>query len=353
MPHLFGSNWAKDELRQYVGHIDQVAGIQAVEATDGLARGSRMLHVWTGSGLAFDVIAERALDITACRYNGMSLAWMSSVRGTHPAFAESDGLGWLRSFGGGLLTTCGLDQFGAPNEDGDESLGLHGRISNLPAQAVSYTTQWRGDEYVLEIMGEVRQTRVFGENLVLRRRISTALGSNKLRIDDTITNEGFEPYPHLLLYHINLGFPLIGPNTRLNIDSVKVMPRDADAEPGLDQWSEFQEPTAGYREQVFRHQPRAGKNCVAQAKVENPDLGLVLQLSFNQQLLPYLFQWKMMGQGTYVLGVEPANCGVLHGRAAARAQGDLPHLQPGEERQYWLELDVLAYAGYFAHPSRK
>jgi galactose mutarotase-like enzyme len=340
MPNLFGSNWKKDELRQYVGHMDQVAGIQAVEATDGLARGNRIFHVWTGSGLTFDVVPERALDITACRYKGMSLAWMSSVGGTHPAFYESEGLGWLRSFGGGLLTTCGLDQFGPPNEDDGESLGLHGRISNLPAQAVGYSTAWRGDDYVLEITGEVRQTRVFGENLVLRRCISTALGSNKLRIEDTIANEGFEPYPHMLLYHINLGFPLVGPNTRLSVEGSGVMPRDAEAEVGLGQWSEFQVPTAGYREQVFRHQPQAAENGVAQANIENPDLGLALQLSFDQKTLPYLFQWKMMGQGTYVLGIEPTNCGVLHGRSAAREQGDLPYLQPGEQRQYWLELEL-------------
>jgi hypothetical protein len=287
-------------------------------------------------------VPERALDITVCRNNGMSLAWMSSAGGTHPAFADNQGLGWLRAFGGGLLTTCGLDQFGGPNQDSDEALGLHGRISNLPAKAVGYTAEWRDDEYVLEITGEMRQTRLFGENLVLRRRISTALGSSKLRIEDTIANEGFEPWPHMLLYHINLGFPLVGPSTRLNVDSTEVVPRDDAAKPGLDQWSEFQTPTAGYSEQVFRHQPQAADNGVAQASVENPDLGLTLQLSFDQQALPYLFQWKMMGQGAYVLGVEPANCGVLQGRATARKQGDLPILHPGEQRDYWLEIELKA-----------
>jgi len=143
-----------------------------------------------------------------------------------------------------------------------------------------------------------------------------------------------------LLYHINLGFPLVGPNTRLSVEGVEVIPRDADAEVGLGQWSEFQVPTAGYREQVFRHQPQAAENGVARANIENPDLGLALQLSFDQKTLPYLFQWKMMGQGIYVLGVEPTNCSVLHGRSAAREQGDLPHLQPGEQRQYWLELEL-------------
>jgi hypothetical protein len=328
-------------LQQYVGHLDQIAGIRAVEATDGLARGNRMFQVWTGSGLRFEVVAERALDIAACHYKGIPLAWLSPVGSAHPAFYEPEGLGWLRSFGGGLLTTCGLDQFGPPNQEGGESLGLHGRISNLPARAAGYTTAWQGDDYVLEITGEVRQARVFGENLLLRRRIATALGSNKIRIDDTVVNEGFTAWPHMLLYHINLGFPLIGPHTRLQVDSI-VEPRDADAEVGLDHWSEFQTPIAGYREQVFRHQLTSVANGEARVNIENPNLGLGLQLRYDHHALPYLFEWKMMGQGTYVLGVEPVNCGVLHGRSAAREQGDLPYLQPGEQKHYWLELEVTA-----------
>ncbi len=49
----------------------------------------------------------------------------------------------------------------------------------------------------------------------------------------------------------------------------------------------------------------------------------------------------MMGQGTYVLGVEPTNSSGMHGRAAARAGGDLPELAPGESRHYELELEVV------------
>src|SRR5262249_46807198 len=159
---------------------------------------------------------DRALDISACSFKGMPLAWRSSVGDVHPAYYDPKGTGWLRSFPGGLLATCGLDQFGAPASDGGEDFGIHGRVGNLPARYVSYRAYWQGDEYEMEITGEVRQTRVFGENIVLRRRIATRLGSNQIQISDSVTNEGFSPQPHMILYHFNLGFPLLSPATQLH-----------------------------------------------------------------------------------------------------------------------------------------
>ena len=131
-----------------------------------------------------------------------------------------------------MLVTCGLDTFGRPNRDGDEEYGLHGRISNTPARSVNYSAAWVGDEYRLEVSGEVRQTRVFGENLVMRRRISTALGSNRIRVEDVVTNEGFSPQRHMILYHVNAGFPLLSEKARLKFDVSATIPSDRGLAPG-------------------------------------------------------------------------------------------------------------------------
>jgi hypothetical protein len=69
-------------------------------------------------------------------------------------------------------------------------------------------------------------------------------------------------------------------------------------------------------------------------------VGIKWQLSYDAAALPYLVQWKMMGEGLYVLGIEPTNCGVLAGRAAARERGELPILEPGESRRYGLEMEI-------------
>jgi hypothetical protein len=334
-------NRSQQEVLERVGHMDQLAGIKMIEASDGPARGSRMLQVWTGAGLSFQVAADRALDISACHYKGVSLAWSSSIGDVHPAYYEPEGAGWLRSFPGGLLVTCGLDHFGYPSSDDGEALGLHGRVSNLPARQVSYRTAWKGDEYELEVSGEVWQTRVFGENLVLRRRISTRLGANSIRIEDEVSNEGFAPHPHMILYHFNLGFPLLSEHARLQVEVEETVPRDADAEAGLADWMNFQPPTEGYRELVFRHVPVTDAAGRVQVELQNPALGMGLRWTYDSLSLPHLFQWKMMGQGMYVLGVEPANSSGMGGRAAARESGDLPYLGPGESRRYELELEVI------------
>jgi len=321
--------------------MDQLAGIRLLEAGDGRARGTRVLDVWTGTGLCFQVSADRALDISACNFLGMPVSWRSPVGDVHPAYYESQGLGWLRSFPGGLLTTCGLDQFGGPSQDGVTELGLHGRVSNLPASQVNYRTFWDVDNYKLEITGEIRQAVLFGENLVLRRRISTALGSNLIRIEDIVTNEGFESVPHMLLYHFNLGFPLISEHTRLHLRAEETLPSDAAAQSGLKEWDCFQLPTPGYQEQVFIHRPVADQQGRANIEIVNPQLGFGVRWSYATANLPYLMEWKMMGEGSYVVGVEPANCNGLGGRGATRQQGDLLLLESGESRDYQIDVEVI------------
>lgn len=341
MVTLFNREWSKSELLRRVGHLDQLAGIRLSEARDGRARGCRMLDVWTGSGLRFQVNAERTLDISSCEFEGIPLSWRSPVGDVHPAYYEPQGIGWLRSFPGGLLTTCGLDQFGLPAQDGDREFGLHGRISNTPASQVSYRTFWAGEDYQLEISAETRQASLFGENLVLRRRISTFLGSNRIRIEDSVANEGFDPSPYMLLYHFNLGFPLVSENARLHLQAEETLPRDSAAQKGLGAWNKFQLPTPGYQEQVFIHRLTTDESGLTQISLKNPELGIGLLWTYPTANLPYLMEWKMMGEGAYVVGVEPANCNGLGGRTATREQGQLPILEPGENRVYHIDVEVI------------
>lgn len=343
MVNLYQRNLNRQELARYVGHIDQVAGIKLFEGADGVERGARVLQVYTGTGLSFNVLGDRALDISTCQYKGISLTWKSPVGDSHPAFYDPNGAAWLRTFQGGMLVTCGLDTFGPASQDEGEDLGQHGRISNIPARYLNYRASWDDDAYQLEITGEMRQTRVYGENLVMRRRISTCMGSNKIRIEDAITNEGFSPHPHLILYDINMGFPLLSESAHLKFDVEETHPWDDNAQKGIDEWMVFHPPVSGYQEQDYTHTPRADERGWATVELENPSLALGLRISFDQKNLPYLAQWKMMGEGLYVLAMQPMNCNVWGGRAEVRKQGALPYLQAGESRNYTIEIEVLEY----------
>ena len=95
MAKLFNREWSKLELLQRTGQMDQLAGIRLLESEDGKGRGCRILDVWTGSGLRFQVNAERALDISSCDFKGLPLAWRSPAGDVHPAYYEPQGLGFL------------------------------------------------------------------------------------------------------------------------------------------------------------------------------------------------------------------------------------------------------------------
>jgi hypothetical protein len=338
--HIHGRDLTGPALRRHIGRIEQLASIRALAAEDGPARGTRLLAVRSG-GIEFDVYPDRCLDIGMLLHNGMPLAWHSPNGPSAPWRAEPTGKEWLRGWAGGLLTTCGLDTFAAPSTDDGRDFGLHGRASALQAEEVGHTGRWLAeDRYELRITGTMRQTRVFGEHLCLRRTISTVLGSNRIDVADTVSNEGFEPVEHMVLYHLNLGWPLVDAGSTVTIDPPStVHPRDADAEIGLDRWARVPAPTPGFREQVFRHAVPTGP---VTATVRNPTLGTALRVSLDSTQLPGLFQWSMYGEAMYVLGIEPANTPVITGRADARRQGELPVLAPGETRDYRLSFDVLA-----------
>jgi Domain of unknown function (DUF4432) len=120
--------------------------------------------------------------------------------------------------------------------DGEE-LGLHGRISNTPAALLSHEARWDGEGCLLEARAEVRESRVFGANLVLRRTISARVGEACVRIEDIVCNEGHSTEPLMLLYHINLGWPLLDASARLVGPGEPPEPRDIEARKGLENWA--------------------------------------------------------------------------------------------------------------------
>jgi hypothetical protein len=339
------TNWhsttqTRQELLGYVGDISQVGGVRLLTLADGTERGVRAAELRTAAGLRFTVYLDRGMDIGPAEYQGIPLAWISPTGPAAPSFYEPQGLGWLRTFHGGLLTTCGLTQVGPPGQDGGENLGLHGRISLIPACQISQGDEWYGDTYTFWIEGRMREVSVFGHDLQLRRRISARLDEPGLVIEDHVANMGSSPAPHMILYHINLGFPLLQASSRLVAPSEEIIPRDEAAASGVDNCARFQPPTPGYSEQVFFHRMTADSDGFVRVTLVNDGLGLGLQLRYRQRELPEFTQWKQMGWGTYVLGIEPGNCR-SEGRLAARQRGALVQLAPGQEVAYRVEMRVL------------
>ncbi|MEA3485712.1 MAG: aldose 1-epimerase family protein [Candidatus Aerophobetes bacterium] len=340
MALIYGRNYTKDELRKLVGDMSQIAGTKKYQLVDGKGRGTGEIDVYTGSGFCFTVSLDQGMNISRASYRGRSLCWRSSTGDVHPHFFDPRGFGWLRSFFGGLLTTCGLTYCGAPCVDQGEELGLHGRISHIPAEKVGIDERWEEDEYLISVEGTMRETVVFGENLTLRRRISTHLGESRLWIYDVVTNEGFTESPLMILYHINGGFPVVEEGSRLISPTKEVKPRDEEAEKGKEDYHRFSAPIPGFKEKVYYHQMKEDSSGLVRCALINEKRGFGLYVNYCKNELPQFIEWKMMGEGTYVVGMEPANC-LVEGRDKNRQRKILQFIRPGERREFHLEIGVL------------
>ncbi len=337
-----GKTYTRRDVERRVGSLRQLGGIRHAELADGRARGVRAAEFDTGSGLAFTVLPDRGLDVAELTFRGLGMVFLTPGGIAHPSYYNPAGFEWLRTFFGGLLTTCGLTYFGDPARDGSEELGLHGRYAGLPAVRVCDLSRWEGDEHILEITGVVEECALFGDKLRLTRSISTAIGAKSLRIRDRVYNFGSRSSPFTILYHVNAGFPLLSEASELLIAPLSVEPYDDHARAGLASVKSFAAPHRDAVGEDFLHTMTADSRGYARAAMVNRGLagGLGLSLTFHTGTLPFLNEWKYLCEGDYVVGVEPVNTKIV-GRPTLRAEGRLPMIEPGETREMDLEIGVL------------
>jgi Domain of unknown function (DUF4432) len=367
MVELFGRDWSRAEVDERTGALAQLAGVELLEYADGPERGVRVLDVRTGAGLGFRVAVDRGFDLLSADYHGVPIGWRSPTGPRHPALAsveDNRGWGFLRSFTG-LLATCGLDHALAPATASvaryiypgftESDYPLHGRASQIPARLLSYGERWEGDACTLWAEGEVAQAAVFGENLVLTRRIEAELGGTTITVDDRVENRGFRPTPHMLLYHYNFGWPLLDEGAELLVPGraiVHAVHRDLRAQ-GVGHRIQGP-PRADFSEQVYEHDVVAGPDGMASAALLNPALGagLGIRLDYDRAALPCLIEWQCLQSGLYVLGIEPSTNHVPR-RQFAEQRGELILLEHGESRRYRTRLSVLDGAAALATVRRE
>jgi Domain of unknown function (DUF4432) len=276
-----------------LGHLDQVALV-----TDRSAVDVRVL-----GGIDLRVHPRRGLDVGAAWFRGRPLGWIAPA-GEGGAKRAS----WRDAWGGGLITTCGLDNVGARSE----GIGLHGTYTFLVARDVELSRSLTG----VLVGGVVDEPR----GLQVERWISSSLGAGCVELVDLTTNVSGGRLEAPLLYHVNLGWPLWDDGARVATDAREVRPRDADAAPH--DWRAAPPEPAPLPERVWEH---VG---ATRAEIVNERIGVRVAIESN---LPRMWQWVDPAPGTYALAIEPANCSVL-GRAYDRTEGRLPFLAPGDER---------------------
>ncbi len=322
------------KINPYIGHPSQLGGVEEHRLVGGKGDGMRLYEVRNGKGLELTVSPDRCGDITRLRYNGVNMSYFSPCGYVAPSYYDKTGTNWLQSFTAGFLTTCGLQAVGSPCTDEGEELPLHGAIANQPCE-YSY---WEEDEEQIRIHTRVRDEVIFGRKLVLYRTIEISKTENVFRIQDEIQNTGDRKEPVEILYHMNMGYPLLDEDSVITIPSVEVKARDEHAQKDIENWMRMEKPQPGYQERCYYHR-FADEN--GSAAIYQPKLGVGLKITFDAKALDGFVEWKMMGYRDYVLGLECGNC-YPDGRDVMRRTGMLKFLEPGEKLTYRVQADLFS-----------
>ncbi len=339
--HFSSNNW-----RQKVSNHQQLGGIETAVLDNGHGTGTRVAWMNTGSGLRFKVVLDRAMDIADAFYGPHSLAWLSHKGVTPPNPAAAfEGATWLDSFVGGLLTTCGLTHVGGPEEDEYGKRGLHDRISHVPAEIESVQQpDLSSDHPEMSITGKMLQSSVFGPHLELKRTITATLGIPVIKIHDKVTNVGNTVAPHMLLYHINLGWPLVDEGSEIRWEG-DWESRDEESDIIFNDQNNFKEcmpPVAAHNgsgEAAAYIDVNSDEKGQCHCGVSNQSIGIALDLEFPKSQLPWLTNWQHWGKKEYVMALEPGTHPPI-GQSKAREEDSLIQLDVGETRTCDIKFTV-------------
>lgn len=317
-------------MNPYIGHEHQISGVEEHRLVGGKGDGMRLFEITNGKGLEMTVSPDRNGDISRLRFQGINMSYLSPCGYVAPAYYDRTESNWLKSFTAGYLTTCGLQAVGSPCVDEGEVLPLHGSIANQPAEHA----YWEEDEKEIRIHTTTKDEVIFGRKLALRRTIAVSKEENRFSIEDEIENTGDQTEPLEILYHMNMGYPLLDEDSVITIPSAEVLPRDDHAAEDIANWMHMEKPQAGYQERCYYHKFPDGKGF---ASIWQPKLNIGLEISFDAKELDGFVEWKMMGVRDYVLGLECGNC-YPDGRDVMRRTGMLKFLKPGEKKRYRVDV---------------
>ena len=198
----------------------------------------------------------------------------------------------FRPKGAGVPYSCGLDSVG-----GREGFELHGNLHNAPAKIV----ECKCDGKEIVVKAEIEDTSLFGKNLLLCRTVKTEVGGDTVFVEDELFNRGTKEEDYCLLYHINLGYPMLDEGVKICSETEEVIPRTPWSAERASDRTVFTDCVDNEDERCYfiRHK-------VPRVKVINEKLGKEFTLEYSADTLSCFVQWNSSASGDYALGIEPA-----------------------------------------------
>ena len=322
-------------MENYIGHPHQVRGVEQYTLRGGRGEGMNMLCVRNGKGLEAWISLDRCGDLSRVTFKGDNMGYFAPCGYVAPQYYDDRGAGFLKSFTAGFFTTCGLCAVGSPCTDEGEELPLHGTIGNIPAEA--WSADEDGDELTITVT--VRDGVIFGRKLLLKRVYKFSYTDNTVTMTDTVKNEGDTQSPYMILYHCNMGYPLLSENSEVNIPAISVTPRNEHAAEFIESALKMEVPQTSFEERCYYHDVVADDG-VATVSIYNSDIDRGVVMSYDKNALPYFTEWKMMGKRDYVLGLEPGNC-TPDGRDVMRKNGTLQFIDAGESKTTGVKFEFV------------
>jgi hypothetical protein len=304
--------------------------------------GIDLIHVHNGA-LSYAILPTRGMGLWRGDYHGHPLGWQAPVVGpVHPKFVNATargGLGWLDGFDE-WLCRCGLASNGPPGDDGGAPLTLHGRIANLPAHRVEVRVSL-DPPHEISVTGTVDESALFFGHLRLTTTYTTVPGSNRVVIHDAVQNRSTRPAEMELLYHCNIGPPLLEAGSRVVAPIRAMAPQTPRAAEGIDTFETYVGPTLGFAEQVYLYDLLADSSGRTLALLYNAAADRGLCVRFNRRELPCFTVWKncLPAEEGYVTGLEPAT-NFPNFKAFEREHGRVKVLPPGGRWEATWSLEV-------------
>lgn len=272
-------------MKGQVSNFQQVASIRRSVITDGASQGLKIVDCDNGK-IRFILNESKALDIMQLYHEGQNVSYISQN-----GFKTSE-VGFAERFEGGMLYTCGLDSVG-----GREGFVTHGSFHLNPAEVFRAEC----DENGIVIEAYIKSTSISKTNLRVRRKISCAIGAETLTVEDTLENLAYGDENYCILYHVNVGYPLLDEGAKIVGDIKDAIPRTPLAEERISDREVMGAPVPLDNEVCYFLKMNTPKIAV-----ENEKLGKKFTLEYSAETLPEFVQWKNFHSGCYVIGLEPA-----------------------------------------------
>jgi hypothetical protein len=156
-----------------------------------------------------------------------------------------------------------------------------------------------------------------------------------------VENLSGSPADFQLLYHINLGEPLLNAGSRLVAPVEMVVPRDPRAAEGISSWDTYGPDTPGFVEQVYFMKLDGAEDGMTQTLLTNSGGSRGISVKFNRNQLPYYTLWKNTTSSVdgYVTGLEPGT-NFPNPHRFERQQGRVVRLDPGAGKAFDLVLEM-------------